>query len=48
MSKAKMFGILILVLVGFIALSAAVSAVPVTVNGVEVNGKELTSNKTRI
>jgi len=46
--KAKILGILILVLLSILAVAATVSAVPITVNSVEVNGKELVDNKTRI
>jgi len=46
--KIKMIGILMLFLLSILAIATTVSAVPVTINSVEVNGKELTSDKVRI
>ncbi|MBW3011789.1 hypothetical protein KY311_01255 [Candidatus Woesearchaeota archaeon] len=46
--KTKMYGIFVLVLLSILAVATVASAVPVTILGVEVNGKELTDDQTRI
>jgi uncharacterized membrane protein len=47
-SKTKFLSIIMLLVLSVLAVAAVVSAVPVTVNSVEVNGKVLTDDKVRI
>lgn len=48
MNKTRMFSILVLLLLSILVIATTVSAVPITVNRVEVNDKEMVDDKVRI